>query len=67
MTPSLPPRGRYVVVAFRGVVFFMLAALSLVDASARNGWGAGASAVLAGFPLISGIERTPCFYPFKVL
>ena len=40
MTLSSPPRGRYVVVAFRGVVFFMLAAVSLVDASARNGWGA---------------------------
>ena len=40
MTRSLPPRGRYGVVAFRGVVFFMLAAVSLVDASARNRWSA---------------------------
>ena len=38
MTLSLPPRGGRAVVAFRGVVFFILAAVSLADASARNGW-----------------------------
>ena len=40
MTLSLPPRGGRAVVAFRGVVFFILAAVSLADASARNGWSA---------------------------
>ena len=39
MSFSLPPRGNPGVVAFRGVVFFILAAVSLV-ANARNGWGA---------------------------
>jgi ferric-dicitrate binding protein FerR (iron transport regulator) len=39
VTPSLPPRGRQAVVAFPGVVFFILAAVSL-EASARNGWNA---------------------------
>jgi ferric-dicitrate binding protein FerR (iron transport regulator) len=38
VTRSLPPRGGHVVAAFRGVVFSMLAAGSLVDANARNGW-----------------------------
>jgi hypothetical protein len=40
VTLPSPPRGGHVAASFRGVVFFMLAAVSLVDANARNGWSA---------------------------
>jgi ferric-dicitrate binding protein FerR (iron transport regulator) len=40
VTPSLPPRGKHVAGAFRGVVFFILAAASFMEARARNGWSA---------------------------
>jgi ferric-dicitrate binding protein FerR (iron transport regulator) len=40
VTLSLPPRGGHPAVAFRGVVFLMLAAVSLVDVNARNRWSA---------------------------
>ena len=39
MTLPVPPRDGRAVVAFRGVVLFILGMVSLSDASARAGWG----------------------------
>ena len=56
MTPSLPPRG-HAAGAFRGVVLFILAVVSL-EASARNGWNNGGLVPLIyhGRPLPEVIE-----------